>query len=306
AANQVSSDNNSLQTFFPNNNNNNQRPSTQEINTTSNNQVTTPPDTTTLLLQQPMNSPSRQRITTTQECSLNYTTTQSPELNITTILSKQTVDSSSQNSATILQSSLIPSSDSLSLSEWNQSSQVSQELVSWSDTTVKQNNNITQSKCVLAAQTNVNVNEEQHTSSITIANGQQEKADYIHTAQLNDTVKNADELDDYQLIDISNSPTINVEEQLLEVMDDNEQVLVKQSADKNNKAQNVVDDTNNNRKRKEELNEAEIHNVYNKVLVLRSPIISARDITNSSTWADTNLGIIGKLKFQIQTNWEVE
>ncbi|CAF1193767.1 unnamed protein product [Didymodactylos carnosus] len=311
--NQVSPDNNSLQTFFPNKNN--KPPSTQETTATSNNQVTTLSNTETLLQQQPMNSLSRQPITATQESSLNYTTIQSPELNITTILSKRTVDPSSQNSVTMFQSSLIPSSDSLSLSEWNQSSQVPQELVTWSDTTVKQNDNITQSKFVVAAQTNINANEEQHTSLIMIANGQKEKVDHIHNAQLNDTVNSVDELDAYQLIDISNSPTIianqptltiNVEEQLLEVMDDNEQVFAKQSTDKSNQAQSVIDDKNNNRKRKEELNEAEIHNVYNKILVLRSPIISTRDIANSSTWADTNLGIIGKFKFQIQTNWEVE
>ncbi|CAF1357221.1 unnamed protein product, partial [Didymodactylos carnosus] len=285
AINQVSPKNNSLQTVLSNNNNsnNNQSLSTETVATASTIEVTVSPDTTTLLQQQPMNSLSTEPITETQDSSLNYTSA----LNVTTTLSKQTVDPSSQNP--MLLSLLTSKSD---LSERNQSSQVSQQLVSWSDTTFEQSDNITQNKFVVAAPTNVNVSEEQHTSAIMIANMQQEEVNHTPNAQLNDMENNGDESDNYQLANIGNSSTVIVgqpamiinAEELLKIMHDNQQVVVKQSAHKSNKAQSVIDDKNNNRKRKDKkkLNEAEIQEIlYNKILILSSPIISMKSNTNN-------------------------
>ncbi|CAF0724164.1 unnamed protein product [Didymodactylos carnosus] len=121
------------------------------------------------------------------------------------------------------------------------SSQVSQQLVSWSDITFEQSDNITQNKSVVAAQTNVNVSEEQHTSAIMIANVQQEEVDHNPNAQLNDMENNVDESDNYQLANIGNSLIVIVgqpamiinAEELPNVM--HQKVVVKHLTHKSNK-----------------------------------------------------------------------
>ncbi|CAF1577199.1 unnamed protein product, partial [Didymodactylos carnosus] len=216
-----------------------------------------------------------------------------------------TLKTANQVADTILQPSSIQPSNVLQLLQWGRSDpppqqqSTTEQLINWFDANIMENDTVAQNNSTDQINVNDDV-EEQHTSKIRTDNEQLKDFDRNPVATRNqqignDQLNNIDQLNNRQLADITNSQTIILNRQATSVSVEGqtfEKELIgngqTSEKDGSDTLQNITKDKNTKYEKKEKSNEKEIRNICKKILRLKSPIMSASDITKASTRVGTD------------------